>query len=53
MKDLYFDGLNKKRQCIRILLEKSMSAHKRMFLHWASETKHFHYVEECRTVNSR
>ena len=35
LKDVYFEALNAKRYCIRKLLDKTMSANKRMFLLWA------------------
>jgi len=34
MKDIHYDGLEKKKQCVRLLLLKSMSEHKRRFLFW-------------------
>lgn len=49
-KDTYYDALNKKRQCIRKLIDKSMSAEKRLFLHWNNETKHYYYIMACKNV---
>lgn len=34
LKDIYYDALSKKKQCVRVLIQKSMGEYKRMFLFW-------------------
>lgn len=41
MKETHFDAEGKKKWCIRVLFEKTMSQSKRHFLHWAVFTRTF------------
>jgi hypothetical protein len=48
LKEAYFDGLAKKKQCIRVLLEKSSSEHRKKFNHWATFMRTFRQINACR-----
>lgn len=48
MKEIYYQALNAKRACIRKLLEKTMSANKRMFILWAQYNRQAKQIDSCR-----
>ncbi|CAD8210248.1 unnamed protein product [Paramecium octaurelia] len=52
LKEDYMDALNIKRMCLRKLFEKSMSAHKRLFLLWAQQNRQAKQIEVCRLTTA-
>ena len=50
MKEIDFDGQSKKKQCLRVLLEKSMSDHKRLFLKWLTFTRYFRTLQAYKST---
>ena len=50
MKDINYDALATKKQCIRKLFEKAMSSNKRMFIHWHLITRNQRQVTLCKLV---
>ena len=51
LKDINYDGLAMKRQCVRKLFEKAMGTPKRLFLHWSTLTKNHKQVNACKMVS--
>ncbi|CAD8124479.1 unnamed protein product [Paramecium sonneborni] len=52
LKEDYMDAQNIKRMCLRKLFEKSMSAHKRLFLLWVQQNRQAKQIEVCRLTTN-